>query len=102
MRPARNVQGRWDQSGVARGGGPVWIRWKDPALSDLAAGHLQGPARTRATYTDHLLSLVAGKIAARADVPKRVSAPPTTAGARRRPLVRISPSGALSRCPRRG
>jgi hypothetical protein len=47
----------------------VWIRWKDPALSDLAAGHLQGPARTRATYTDHLLSLVAGKIASPDDDP---------------------------------
>src|SRR6185503_4688245 len=40
------------------------------SLSDLAAGHLQGPARTRTTYTDHLLSLVFGKVAVRADVPK--------------------------------
>ena len=39
------------------------------SLSDLAAGHLQGPARTRTTYTDHLLSLVIRKIAPRADVP---------------------------------
>ena len=39
------------------------------SLSDLAAGHLQGPAKTRTTYTDHLLSLVIEKIAPTDDVP---------------------------------
>src|SRR3954447_14615220 len=29
--PRATLRGRWDQSGVARGGGPVWIRWTDPA-----------------------------------------------------------------------
>src|SRR5262245_12796533 len=39
-------------------GGPGWIPLRGSSLSDLAAGHLQGPARTRTTYSDHLLSLV--------------------------------------------
>ena len=67
--PRATYQGRWDQSGVARGGGPVWIPLDGSSLSDLAAGHLQGPARTGTTYTDHLLSLVIEKVAPTDDVP---------------------------------
>src|SRR5205823_5764385 len=47
------------RSGMPSDGGPGWIPLARLQPSDLlAAGHLQGPARTRTTYTDHLLSLV--------------------------------------------
>src|SRR3954447_17038387 len=39
--------------------------------SDLAAGHLQGPAKTVTTDTDHLLSLVARRVANDRDDPAR-------------------------------
>src|SRR3954468_2887750 len=45
------------REGVARCGFAGRIQ----PTSDLAAGHLQGPARTMATYTYHLLSLVPEK-----------------------------------------
>ena len=34
------------RSGAALGGVPVGFRYAGPACSDLAAGHLQGPAQT--------------------------------------------------------
>ncbi len=49
---------RWDH---ARWGRRRWPGLDSPDgsnLLDLAAGHLQGPAKTVTTDTDHLLSLV--------------------------------------------
>src|SRR6476660_4450225 len=44
--------------------------------SDLAAGHLQGPARTRTIYTDHLLSLVIREYQSRATTQSPASSEP--------------------------
>src|ERR687888_1053836 len=81
---SRQAFGGWPGLDSARG---------SSLTSDLAAGHLQGPARTVTTDTDHLLSLVVRTVAAARTDPQPWASSgdaPSPAG----PSGRVSPLSA--------